>query len=48
LVRERARSKPNPSVAVRQVLPHGTEIETIWSRLARTDEAKLVTVYFRE
>jgi hypothetical protein len=48
LVRERPRSKPNPSVVVHQVLPDGNEIEAIWSWLARTGEAKLVTVYFRE
>jgi hypothetical protein len=48
LVRERPRSKPNPSVVVRQVLADGNEIEAIWSWLARTGEAKLVTVYFRE
>jgi len=48
LVRERPRSKPNPSVVVRQVLPGGYEIEAIWSWLAHTGEAKLVTVYFRE
>jgi hypothetical protein len=48
LVRERPRSKPNLSVVVRQVLADGTEIEMIRSWLARTGEAKLVTVYFRE
>jgi hypothetical protein len=48
LVRERPRSKPNPSVVVRQLLPDGTSIEAIWSWLANTHEAKLVTVYFRE
>jgi len=48
LVRERPRSKPNPSVVVRQVLEDGTEVEAIWSWLARTNEAKLVTVYIRE
>jgi hypothetical protein len=31
LVRERPRSKPNPSIIVRQVLPDGTEVEVIWS-----------------
>jgi hypothetical protein len=48
LLRERPRSKPNPSVIVRQILPDGTEIEVIWSWLARAKEAKLVTVYFRD
>ena len=48
LVRERTRSKPNPSVVVRQFLPDGSEVEVIWSWLASSDEAKLVTVYFRD
>jgi hypothetical protein len=48
LVRERPRSKPNPSVVVRQILPDGKEIEAIWAWLARTGEAKLITVYFQE
>ena len=48
LVRERPRSKPNPSVVVRQLLEDGSEIEAIWSWLASTGEAKLVTVYFRD
>ena len=48
LVRERPRSKPNPSIVVRQTLPDGTEIEVIWSWLAKNSEAKLVTVYFRD
>ena len=47
LVRERPRSKPNPSVIVRQYLPDGSEVEAIWSWLAGTGEAKLVTAYFR-
>ena len=48
LVRERTRSKPNPSVVVRQFLPDGSEVEVIWSWLASSGEAKLVTVYFRD
>lgn len=48
LVRERPRSKPNPSVLVRQFLPDGSEVEVIWSWLAGRGEAKLVTVYLRE
>ena len=46
LDRERPRSKPNPSVVVRHVLADGTEVEVIWSWLAKTQQAKLVTVYF--
>jgi hypothetical protein len=48
LIRERPASKPNPSVVVRQVLEDGTEVEVIWSWLAATRRAKLVTVYFRD
>lgn len=46
LIRERPRSKPNPSVVVRQSLVDGTEIEVVWSWLAVSNRAKLVTVYF--
>src|SRR5262245_26924182 len=48
LIRERPRSKPNPSVVVRQLLPDGSEVEVIWSWLSRSRRAKLVTVYFDE
>ncbi len=46
LLRERPRSKPNPSVVVRQVLADGTQVEAIWSWMAGSRRAKLVTVYF--
>ena len=48
LVRERPRSKPNPSVVVRQILEDGTEVEVIWSWLSATHQAKLVTVFLVE
>jgi hypothetical protein len=48
LVRERPRSKPNPSVVIRQVLSDGSEVEVVWSWLSRTRRAKLATVYFRD
>jgi hypothetical protein len=48
LVRERPRSKPNPSIVVRQFLEDGSEVEVIWSWLSETRRAKLVTVYFRD
>jgi len=48
LLRERPRSKPNPSAVVRQILEDGTEVEVIWSWLSETKEAKLVTVYLVE
>ena len=46
LVRERPRSKPNPSVIVRTPLADGMEVEVIWSWLDETQRAQLVTVYF--
>ena len=48
LVRERPASKPNPSIVVRQELVDSTEVEVIWSWLAASGRAKLVTVYFPE
>ena len=48
LVRERPRSKPNPSIVVRQTLIDGTEVEVIWSWLSQSRRAILVTVYFRD
>ncbi len=47
LVRERPRSKPNPSVVVRQLLIDGKDVEVIWSWLPQSRRAILVTVYFR-
>ena len=47
LVNERPRSKPHPSVIVRQSLADGTDAEVVWSWLSDTKRAKLVTVYFR-
>ncbi len=48
LVRERPRSKPYPSVVVRQELADGSEVEVIWAWMAQSKRAKLVTVYFRD
>lgn len=48
LVRERPRSKPNPSVVLRQVLADGSGVEAIWAWLAESKRAMLVTVYFRD
>ena len=47
LVRERPRSKPNPSVVLRQILVDGSEVEVVWSWLKETQRAKLATVYFK-
>jgi hypothetical protein len=48
LVRERPRSKPHPSVVVRQQIADGSEVEAIWAWLAESRRAMLVTVYPRE
>jgi hypothetical protein len=48
LVRERPRSKPNPSVVLHQELADGTDVEAVWAWLAETRRAKLVTVFFRD
>jgi hypothetical protein len=46
LVRERPRSKPHPSVVVREQLPDGTEAEVIRAWMPESRRAKLVTIYF--
>ena len=46
LVAERPDDEPNPSIVVRQLLVDGTEVEAVWSWLAPSRRAKLVTVYF--
>ena len=46
LVRERPRSKPHPSVVVRQELADGSDVESIWAWMRESNRAKLVTVYF--
>src|SRR5439155_9079619 len=46
LIAERPRSKPNPSVEVRESLPDGTEFKAVWSLLRQSGVAKLVTVHF--
>ena len=47
LVEERPRTKPNPSVLVREVLADGKEVDVVWAWLSQSRRAKLVTVYFR-
>ena len=46
VVVERPDAEPNPAVEVRQSLPNGTEVKTVWSFLAQSGVAKLVTVHF--
>jgi hypothetical protein len=48
LLDERPHTRPNPSVVVRQMLPDGTAVEAVWSWLAQSRRAKLVTVFFRD
>ncbi len=46
LLAEKSRSKPNPSVEVRESLPDGTQFKAVWSHLRQSSVAKLVTVHF--
>lgn len=46
LLAEKSRSKPNPSVEVRESLPDGTQFKAVWSHLRQSGVAKLVTVHF--
>jgi hypothetical protein len=48
LIRERPRSKPHPSVVVRQRLADQSEVEVVWAWLPESRRAMLVTVYFRD
>lgn len=48
LIAERHDASPNPAVEVRQSLADGTEVKAVWSYLARSGVAKLVTVHFFE
>jgi hypothetical protein len=40
--------EPNSSIVVEEVLPDGRPVTVIWSWLCTTNQAKLVTVYFRD
>lgn len=46
LIVERPDGKPNPVVEVQERLPDGTEFKAVWSYLAGSRVAKLVTVHF--
>jgi len=39
-------AKPNPKVEVEQILSDGSSYKAVWSWLAYTQHAKLVTVHF--
>jgi hypothetical protein len=46
LLAERPDAEPNPTVEVGETLPDGTEFKAVWSYLAQSGVAKLVTVHF--
>jgi Domain of unknown function (DUF4258) len=46
LIAEKSRSKPNPTVEVREILPDGTEFKAVWALMRQSGVAKLVTVHF--
>ena len=46
LIAEKPKSKPNPTVEVRESLPDGTEFKAVWSHLGHSGVSKLVTVHF--
>ena len=46
LIAEKPRSKPNPTIEVRERLPDATEVKAVWSVLRQSGVAKLVTVHF--
>jgi hypothetical protein len=46
LIAEKPRSKPNPTIEVRESLPDGMEFKAVWSFLRQSGVAKLVTVHF--
>lgn len=46
LIAEKPKSKPNPTVEVRESLPDGTEFKAVWSLLPQSGVVKLVTVHF--
>ena len=39
--------EPNPSIVVETILPDGMAATVVWSWMVLSDQAKLVTVYFR-
>jgi hypothetical protein len=46
LIAERPGATPHPCIEVREMLPDGTEFKAVWSYLATSGVAKLVTVHF--
>ncbi len=48
LIAERPDATPNPAVEVRESLPDGKDVKTVWSYLRQSGVAKLVTVHFSD
>lgn len=48
LERERAASKPHPSLVVRKELADGSEVEAIWAWMPDSGRAMLVAIHFLE
>jgi hypothetical protein len=48
LIDEQPEAEPNPTVRVQELLPDGSSITAVWSRLPRSGVAKLVTVYYSD
>jgi hypothetical protein len=46
LLVEKPRARPNPAIEVEEILPDGIECKAVWSYLAKSGVAKLVTVHF--
>ena len=46
VIEDRPDDDPNPSIVVEGLLPDGTQVTVVWSWLAMSQRAKLVTVYF--
>jgi hypothetical protein len=48
LLRERPRSKLNPSIVLLQTLENGSHVQTVWAWLTESDRAILITAYWNE
>jgi hypothetical protein len=46
LMAERSNDKPHPVVEVNEVLADGSQVKAVWSLLAQSGVAKLVTVHY--
>jgi len=46
IIEDRPDDEPNASIVVEELLPDGTQVTVVWSWLAVSRRAKLVTVYF--